>query len=139
MGEERRSGVVQSSKVANPQAGMRNRTSTKPYVIAKRAVWEAYQQVKANRGAAGIEPMAAMRKSKSWIFSHDSLNALCPDGFPSSTAKATSECICARKDTPGLCAKLSPDAKLQPGVHGSSNLTPEPAVFQYGPSVHRMA
>ena len=30
-------------------------TSTKPYAIAKRAVWEAYQQVKANRGAAGID------------------------------------------------------------------------------------
>ena len=30
-------------------------TSTKPYVIAKRTVWEAYQQVKANRGAAGID------------------------------------------------------------------------------------
>ncbi|MCL2660672.1 MAG: group II intron reverse transcriptase/maturase [Acidobacteriaceae bacterium] len=30
-------------------------TSTKPYSIAKRAVWEAYQQVKANRGAAGID------------------------------------------------------------------------------------
>ncbi len=27
----------------------------KPYSIAKRAVWEAYQQVKANRGAAGID------------------------------------------------------------------------------------
>src|SRR5579862_7459087 len=55
MREERRSGVVRSSKVANPQAGMSNRTLTKPYVIAKRAVWEAYQQVKANRGAAGID------------------------------------------------------------------------------------
>ncbi len=30
-------------------------TSTKPFAIAKRAVWEAYQQVKANRGAAGID------------------------------------------------------------------------------------
>ena len=30
-------------------------TSTKPYSIAKRTVWEAYQQVKANRGAAGID------------------------------------------------------------------------------------
>jgi len=30
-------------------------TSTKPFVIAKRAVWDAYQQVKANRGAAGID------------------------------------------------------------------------------------
>ncbi|WP_231373916.1 group II intron reverse transcriptase/maturase [Thioalkalivibrio sp. ALE11] len=29
--------------------------STKPYGIAKRVVWEAYQQVKANRGAAGID------------------------------------------------------------------------------------
>ena len=55
MGEERRGGVVQSGKVANPSAGMSNRTSAKPYVIAKRAVWEAYQQVKANRGAAGID------------------------------------------------------------------------------------
>lgn len=30
-------------------------TSAKPYNIAKRTVWEAYQQVKANRGAAGID------------------------------------------------------------------------------------
>jgi hypothetical protein len=52
---ERRDGVVQSSSVANPQAGMSNRTSAKPYVIAKRAVWEAFQQVKANRGAAGVD------------------------------------------------------------------------------------
>lgn len=36
-------------------AGMSDVTSTKPFVIAKRAVWEAYQQVKANRGAAGID------------------------------------------------------------------------------------
>jgi len=34
---------------------MRGMTSTKPYSIAKRTVWEAYQQVKANRGAAGID------------------------------------------------------------------------------------
>lgn len=52
---ERRGSVVQSSKVANLEMGMSNRTSAKPYVIAKRAVWEAYQQVKANRGAAGID------------------------------------------------------------------------------------
>jgi hypothetical protein len=54
MREERRGDVVRSSKVANPQAGMSNRTSTKPYVIAKRVVWEAYQQVKANRGTDGL-------------------------------------------------------------------------------------
>lgn len=29
--------------------------SAKPYCIAKRTVWEAYQQVKANRGSAGID------------------------------------------------------------------------------------
>ena len=30
-------------------------TSTKPFSIAKRTVWDAYKQVKANRGAAGID------------------------------------------------------------------------------------
>jgi group II intron reverse transcriptase/maturase len=35
--------------------GMSGMASTKPYVIAKRSVWEAYQQVKASRGAAGID------------------------------------------------------------------------------------
>ena len=34
---------------------MSGMTSAKPYCIAKRTVWEAYQQVKANRGAAGID------------------------------------------------------------------------------------
>lgn len=34
---------------------MSDMTSTKPFSIAKREVWEAYQQVKANRGAAGID------------------------------------------------------------------------------------
>jgi group II intron reverse transcriptase/maturase len=34
---------------------MSDMTSAKPYDIAKRTVWEAYQQVKANRGAAGID------------------------------------------------------------------------------------
>jgi RNA-directed DNA polymerase len=30
-------------------------TTSKPYAIAKEVVWEAYQQVKANRGAAGVD------------------------------------------------------------------------------------
>ncbi|KAG0162219.1 hypothetical protein DFQ30_002620, partial [Apophysomyces sp. BC1015] len=30
-------------------------TSTKPYGIAKRTVWQAYQRVRANRGAAGVD------------------------------------------------------------------------------------
>ena len=34
---------------------MSDMTSAKPYCIAKRTVWEAYQQVKANRGVAGID------------------------------------------------------------------------------------
>src|SRR5437762_12585905 len=34
---------------------MSDMTSIKPYYIAKRTVWEAYQQVKANRGAAGVD------------------------------------------------------------------------------------
>jgi group II intron reverse transcriptase/maturase len=34
---------------------MSGMSSAKPYCIAKRAVWEVYQQVKANRGAAGID------------------------------------------------------------------------------------
>lgn len=34
---------------------MSDMTSAKPYRIAKRAVWEAYQLVKANRGAAGVD------------------------------------------------------------------------------------
>jgi retron-type reverse transcriptase len=34
---------------------MSDMTSTKPYSIAKRTVWEAYQRAKASRGAAGID------------------------------------------------------------------------------------
>src|ERR1700687_4771539 len=34
---------------------MSEMASTKPYRIAKRVVWEAYQRVKANRGAAGVD------------------------------------------------------------------------------------
>ncbi len=34
---------------------MNNVIAAKPYSIAKRTVWEAYQQVKGNRGAAGID------------------------------------------------------------------------------------
>ena len=34
---------------------MSDMTTAKPYSITKRAVWEAYQQVKANRGSAGID------------------------------------------------------------------------------------
>lgn len=33
-------------------------SSVKPYAIAKRTVWKAYQQVRANRGAAGIDDVS---------------------------------------------------------------------------------
>src|SRR5664279_2784388 len=35
--------------------GMIRMNRAKPFCIAKREVWEAYKQVKANRGAAGID------------------------------------------------------------------------------------
>ena len=60
MGVERRGSVIRSTTVANP-TGDERMTSTKPYVIAKRAVWEAYQQVKSNRGAAGIDEQSIAR------------------------------------------------------------------------------
>ncbi len=31
------------------------RSKDKPFVISKRVVWEAYEKVKANRGAAGVD------------------------------------------------------------------------------------
>lgn len=33
-------------------------TSTKPFVIPKRLIWEAYRRVKANRGAAGVDAVS---------------------------------------------------------------------------------
>ena len=54
MREEPRGSVVRSSEVANPEAGMSDMASTKPYVIAKRAVWEAYQQVKPTEGLQAL-------------------------------------------------------------------------------------
>ena len=54
MGLDRRGGVVQLCRVGN-----RYREShvdkARPFCIAKREVWEAYKQVKANQGAAGVD------------------------------------------------------------------------------------
>ena len=38
-----------------PTARDESMTTTKPYTIPKRLVWESYQRVKANRGASGID------------------------------------------------------------------------------------
>ena len=34
------------------------RSPGKPFDISKRAVWEAYQKVKANKGAAGVDEVS---------------------------------------------------------------------------------
>ena len=55
MGLERSSDVVRTESVGQPGKGEEPARAVKPFGIAKRVVWEAYRQVKANRGAAGID------------------------------------------------------------------------------------
>jgi group II intron reverse transcriptase/maturase len=55
MGLERSSDVVLTGPVGQPGNGEELAGTVKPFGIAKRVVWEAYRQVKANRGAAGID------------------------------------------------------------------------------------
>jgi hypothetical protein len=55
MGLERSGDVVPTETVGQPGNGEELARAVKPFGIAKRVVWEAYRQVKANRGAAGIE------------------------------------------------------------------------------------
>ena len=38
----------------------------KPYVISKRVVWEAYQKVEANHGAAGVDGTVGAHSRQSW-------------------------------------------------------------------------
>jgi len=44
--------VIRLQSVGNPQ-GRTDMNEAKPFCITKRDVWEAYKQVKANKGAAG--------------------------------------------------------------------------------------
>src|ERR1700730_2751244 len=46
--------MVQPKGWINPQ-GEESMPEAKSYVISKQVVWEAYQKVKANRGAAGVD------------------------------------------------------------------------------------
>jgi group II intron reverse transcriptase/maturase len=55
MGLERSSDVVRTGRAGQPGNGEEPTNTVKPFGIAKRVVWEAYRQVKANRGAAGID------------------------------------------------------------------------------------
>jgi RNA-directed DNA polymerase len=60
---ERGGPTVRRREPVNPQ-GEEPVPDAKPYVIPKQLVWEAYQRVKANRGAAGVdgESLAAFEK-----------------------------------------------------------------------------
>ena len=55
MGLERSGDVVPAGRASQPGNGEEPAGAVKPFGIAKRVVWEAYRQVKANRGAAGID------------------------------------------------------------------------------------
>jgi hypothetical protein len=63
MRAERRSPTIWPRKRAN-QPWEELVPEAKPYVIPKQLVWDAYQRVKANRGAAGVdgESLAAFEK-----------------------------------------------------------------------------
>ena len=56
-GETRSSEGVTSSSAALRSTAMREepQSGAKPFQIPKRLVWEAYKQVKANQGAAGVD------------------------------------------------------------------------------------
>ena len=55
MGLDRRGAVVQSVESAQPEKGRRRALLAKSYEIDKREVWQAYERVKANKGAAGVD------------------------------------------------------------------------------------
>jgi group II intron reverse transcriptase/maturase len=54
MQAERRDPTLQPWELVNPQ-GEEPVPKAKPFVIPKQLVWDAYQRVKANRGAAGVD------------------------------------------------------------------------------------
>ena len=53
-GTEPRGCAMEPNSTANPK-GEEPMKEAKPFLISKREVWEAYQRVKANKGAAGID------------------------------------------------------------------------------------
>jgi RNA-directed DNA polymerase len=55
MALERSGDVVPTESGRQPSNGEERSRAVKPFGIDKRVVWEAYRQVKANRGAAGID------------------------------------------------------------------------------------
>src|SRR5271157_625101 len=63
MRAERRDPTLLPKRSANPR-GEEPVSEAKPYDISKQLVWDAYQRVKANRGAAGVDgvSLAAFEK-----------------------------------------------------------------------------
>src|SRR5262245_20334649 len=53
-GMERRGCAMEPNSTVNPK-GEELMKEAKPFLISKREVWDAYQRVKANKGAAGID------------------------------------------------------------------------------------
>jgi RNA-directed DNA polymerase len=53
-GVERRGCAMEPDSTVNPK-GEEPVNEAKPFLISKREVWDAYQRVKANKGAAGID------------------------------------------------------------------------------------
>src|SRR5208337_2022040 len=60
MRAERRDPTLPPKRLANPR-GEEPVSEAKPYDISKQLVWEAYQRVKANRGAAGVDGVSLAR------------------------------------------------------------------------------
>src|SRR5208337_3301190 len=60
MRAERRDPTLPPKRLANPR-GEEPVSEAKPYDISKQPVWEAYQRVKANRGAAGVDGVSLAR------------------------------------------------------------------------------
>ena len=54
-GMEQRGCVKEPDSMSQPVDGRSPRNEAKPFCISKKEVWEAYQRVKANKGAAGTD------------------------------------------------------------------------------------
>jgi RNA-directed DNA polymerase len=52
---EQRGCVKEPDSMSQPVDGRSPRNEAKPFCISKKEVWEAYQRVKANKGAAGTD------------------------------------------------------------------------------------
>ena len=63
---ERRGDIIEGEARNQPRQREELRTSPKSFALPKRAVYEAWQRVKANRGAAGIdgESLAAFEQQQ---------------------------------------------------------------------------